>query len=72
MLLKYDHIFIIKWLIVLIHVPLGAIELGVHLCEISPSGHIHPKVVSITIQTPSSPQNECSQTATKRRAIIQN
>jgi len=40
----------------------------VHLLEILPSGQIHPKVESIIIQTPTSPQNECSQTAIKRRA----
>jgi len=39
-----------------------------HLSDIPPSGQMHPKVESIIIQTPSFPQKECSQTATKRRA----
>jgi len=40
----------------------------IHLDIIPPSGQIHPNAVSMIIQTPASPQNECSQTAIKRRA----
>jgi hypothetical protein len=40
----------------------------IHRSIIPPSGQIHPNVLSMIIQTPVSPQNECSQTAIKRRA----
>ena len=46
----------------------GGFTFETHLSDIPPSGQMHPKVESIIIQTPSFPQNECSQTATKRRA----
>ena len=39
-----------------------------HRSEMPPSGQIHPNVESMMIQTPTSPQNECSQTAIRRRA----
>ena len=52
----------------LIYLLMPAVGLETHRSDIPPSGQMHPKVESIIIQTPSFPQNECSQTATKRRA----
>ena len=51
-----------------IDIPTSVFVSEVHLSAILPSGQMHPKVESITIQIPTSPQYECSQTAIKRRA----
>ena len=48
-------------------IPVMAFE--VHRSAMPPSGQIHPNVESMIIQTPTSPQNECSHTATSRRAV---
>lgn len=53
----------------LIHLLRPVFIFAEHRSAIPPSGQMHPNVESMIIQTPSVPQNECSQTATKRRAI---
>ena len=51
-----------------IHIPTSALALVVHRSAIVPSGQMHAKFESMTIQTPASLQYECSQRAIKRRA----